>query len=504
MSGDKGEKKARKAVVVGAGPVGCLAALSLANMGWHVDVYEGRPDARLSAPDAGASLRSINLAISARGIAAIQAVDPAAASRFLQSVIPMKGRMIHDHSGTQHSQLYDTHGQCINSIDRGLLNQGLLDEVLAHPAIRVFFHHKLTTADLDGRVLSFHDLIQNKHVQVPFDFCVGADGSYSNVRRQLMRSVRMDFQQTYIPHEYLELKMPPRKDAERNPVFSLDPNHLHIWPRRSFMLIALPNKDKSFTCTLFAPTADFDQLPDPERALAWFSSQFPDALPLIGEQEVLDAFRNNPRSPLIAIKANPYHYKDRAVILGDAAHSMVPFFGQGLNCGLEDVRVLDVILRGEGVDPTDVSNIAGDSVDARLAEALNTYSETRHSDLVAISDLAMANYVEMRHSVATPSYLFLRALDNLFSLLTSRSQAAPSSVGPLLSRVPFPSTSPAGWIPLYTMVTFRPDISYSTAKHKAERQQKIVTRLGWLGAAIAITSVGMAALRLGERFRSVK
>ncbi|KAL5529229.1 hypothetical protein ACEPAG_5213 [Sanghuangporus baumii] len=493
------EKRARKAVIVGGGPVGCLASLSLAKMGWEVEVYEGRPDMRLPSSKASASLRSINLAISARGISAIQTIDLGVASRFLESTIPMKGRMIHDVSGKQQSQLYDRDGQCINAIDRGLLNEGLLGEVLAHPDIRVFFEHKLTTADFDSRVLTFHDSAGNKDVQVNFDFCVGADGSYSNVRRQLMRCVRMDYQQTYIPHEYLELKMPAGKDAEGNPTFSIDPNHLHIWPRHSFMLIALPNKDKSFTCTLFAPTADFDRLSDPDQALAWFQSQFPDAISLIGEQAILEAFRNNPRSPLIAIKAAPYHYKDRAVIIGDAAHAMVPFFGQGLNCGLEDVRVLDIILRGEKVDPTYALDASVDFVDTNLAGALKKYTETRHNDLVAISDLAMANYVEMRHSVTTPSYLFLRALNNLFSVLTSRSQAMPSSVFPLLSSTPFPSPSPTGWIPLYTMVTFRPDISYSTARQKAERQQKILRDLGLITSATGILGIGIMALKVVQR-----
>ncbi|OCB84241.1 FAD/NAD-binding domain-containing protein [Sanghuangporus baumii] len=400
---------------------------------------------RLPSSKANASLRSINLAISARGISAIQTIDPGVASRFLESTIPMKGRMIHDVSGKQQSQLYDRDGQCINAIDRGLLNEGLLREVLAHPDIRVFFEHKLTTADFDSRVLKFHDSAGNKDVQVNFDFCVGADGSYSN--------------------------------------------------------------DNSFTCTLFAPAADFDRLSDPDQALAWFQSQFPDAVPFIGEQAILEAFRNNPRSPLIAIKASiflisvPYHYKDRAVIIGDAAHAMVPFFGQGLNCGLEDVRVLDVILRGEKVDPAYALDASVDFVDTNLAGALKRYTETRHNALVAISDLAMANYVEMRHSVATPSYLFLRALNNLFSALTSRSQAMPSSVFPLLSSTPFPSSSPAGWIPLYTMVTFRPDISYSTAKQKAERQQKILRDLGLITSAAGILGIGIVALKVVQRAR---
>ncbi|PAV23635.1 FAD NAD-P-binding domain-containing [Pyrrhoderma noxium] len=499
----RSDRKARKAVVVGAGPVGCLAALALVKQGWVVDIYEGRSDMRLPSLSSSDSLRSINLAISARGICAIRAIDPDVADRFLENVIPMKGRMIHDKFGRQQSQLYDRDGQCINSIDRKLLNEGLLEDVLTHPEINVFFQHKLSTADFDKRTLTFHNLDSKSghaEVQVDFDFCIGADGSYSNVRLQLMRSVRMDYQQTYIPHEYLELRMPAGKDTEGNSVFLLDPNHLHIWPRHSFMLIALPNKDKTFTCTLFAPTTEFEKLANAEHSLKWFESHFPDALPLIGEQAVLEDFRNNPRSPLIAIKANPYHYKDRVIILGDAAHSMVPFFGQGLNCGLEDVRILDVLLRKAGVEPTAFLD-DNTSEDTQLMSALHCYTESRHKDLVAISDLAMANYVEMRHSVATPSYLFRRGLDNAFSLLTFMIKITPSLIEPLLSQTPFPSSSPSGWIPLYTMITFRPDISYSTAKEKAERQQKIVSSFGWCVFVAGVASLGFGALKLVRHSR---
>ncbi|KAH7889306.1 hypothetical protein F5I97DRAFT_1801998 [Phlebopus sp. FC_14] len=455
-------------------------------MGWHVDVYEARPDLRLPSSKAAAQQRSINLAISSRGIAALQAVDPAAAVRFLQTVIPMRGRMIHDTLGNQHSQQYDRDGQCINSIDRALLNQGLLEEASAVPNIRLFFKHKVLSVDLDDRTMVIRDIDSETDLRPTFHLCIGADGSYSTVRRQLMRFVRMDFHQEYIPHEYIELKMPAGRDEHGQPAFLLDPNHLHIWPRHSFMLIALPNKDKSFTCTVFAPTFEFDRLISPEEILSWFKSYFPDALELLGEEKLLYDFANNPRSPLISIKAKPYHYKDRCVIIGDAAHSMVPFYGQGLNCGLEDVRVLRALLLREGVTPNFSPSEFGenDLTDSRLSSALSRYTESRHEDLVAICELAMDNYVEMRHSVTTPLYLFKKAIDNLLYTITSWRKPSPQFVMESLSRVPFPTSRPTTWLPLYTMVTFRPDISYATARRTAMKQSDTLGVVGRLGTVL--------------------
>ncbi|RPD80193.1 FAD/NAD(P)-binding domain-containing protein [Lentinus tigrinus ALCF2SS1-7] len=491
-----GCKLPRKAVVVGAGPVGCLAAMSLARMGWSVDIYEGRPDMRLPSSKAAAQQRSINLAISARGLAAIQAIDPAAADRFLSTVIPMRGRMIHDAQGHQQSQPYDRDGQGINSIGRAYLNEDLLGEALAVPGIRVFFQHKVVTVDFDRKTMNVRDVEGGKDVNVSFDFCVGADGSYSIIRRQLMRVVRMDYQQEYIPHDYLELKMPagPPTEPGGDPTFLLDPNHLHIWPRHTFMLIALPNKDKTFTCTVFAPTAEFDRLNSDEAILRWFQANFPDALPLIGQEALLADFHRNPRSALMSIKAKPYHYKDRAVILGDSAHAMVPFYGQGLNCGLEDVRVLDILLRDAGVDPT--AQTPDGQEDPQLAHALSTYSATRHEDLVAACELAMDNYVEMRHSVTTLGYRFRKALDNLLYSLNRKHVTAKDVTAPLLDK-PF-INSPSGWLPLYTMVTFRPDISYSTARRRFLRQSQILETTAWLSAGVAV-GMGIAGVTLLRR-----
>ncbi|KAG1768355.1 FAD/NAD(P)-binding domain-containing protein [Suillus occidentalis] len=488
----------RKVVIIGAGPVGCLAAIAFAKMNWQVQIYEARPDLRLSSSKAAAQQRSINLAISSRGIAALRAVDAYAAERFLQTVIPMRGRMIHDRDGNLQSQPYDRDGQCINSIDRALLNVELLEEASALPNIRLTFKHKVLSADFDQRVLFLRDGDSGADIRANFDLCIGADGSYSIIRRQLMRVVRMNFQQEYIPHEYIELKMPAGHDEHGNPAFLLDPNHLHIWPRHSFMLIALPNKDKTFTCTLFAPTVEFDRLITREDILLWFKNHFPDALSLLGEDKLLNDFEKNPRSPLITTKLTPYHYKDRCVILGDAAHSMVPFYGQGLNCGLEDVRVLLTLLQEECVVPSRTIPNSGDpesdSMDQRLFKALSRYSANRHEDVVAICELAMDNYVEMRHSVTTPAYIMKKALDHLLFSLTARGP----TLGDSLSRIAFPTINPRGWLPLYTMVTFRPDIGYATARRKAAKQDIVlatIARLGTVGVCATGFYITWTALR---------
>ncbi|KJA27532.1 hypothetical protein HYPSUDRAFT_131024 [Hypholoma sublateritium FD-334 SS-4] len=482
--------ESRKAVVVGAGPVGCLTALALAKRGWSVDLYEGRPDIRLASSKAATENRSINLAISHRGIAALESIEPAAAKRFLQSAIPMHGRMIHKLSGELDSQLYDRDGQqCINSIDRSLLNEALLEEADSSPSIRVFFKNRIIGTDFDKKTMTVLDVVSNKESSINFDFCVGTDGSYSIIRRQMMRVVRMNYQQEYIRDEYLELKMPAGRNQNGEPTFALDPNHLHIWPRHSFMLIALPNQDKTFTCTLFAPTAELDRLCTADSILSWFKLYFPDALRAIGEKSLVDDFQHNPRSPLICTKANPYHYKDRAIILGDAAHSMVPFYGQGLNAGLEDVRILAALLDAEGV--TSIPQIFDEqnNIDRRLLDALQRYTDTRHKDLIAISDLAMKNYVEMRHSVTLLSYWFRKTVDNILYTLTSPRVVPLATLLPTLTASPYPLGKPKGWLPLYTMVTFRPDISYAVVQERAERQSVILTGMGWIGVS-AVGAVG--------------
>jgi len=294
--------------------------------------------------------------------------------------------------------------------------------------------------------------------------------------------------------------MPAGTDSDGRPTFQLDPNHLHIWPRHSFMLIALPNKDKTFTCTLFAPAIELDRLRRPDQVLTWFKSHFPDAVRAIGEKRLVDGFLSNPRSPLICTKASPYHYKDRAIILGDAAHSMVPFYGQGLNAGLEDVRILTTLLDDEGVASKCPILVAQrHNHDRRLGSALQRYSDTRHEDLIAINELAMENYAEMRHKVTQSSFVFWKTLDNLLYSLTSPETASLSHVVPSLAKQPYPPGKPKGWLPLYTMVTFRPDINYATARSKAKCQTAMLTRTVWIGVAALGVAAGWLAWSTRKR-----
>lgn len=432
--------------IIGAGLVGCLAALAFAKKGYNVQLYEGRADLRLPEEQTKTSLRSINLAVSARGILALKSVDPEMAERVLKDLIPMSGRMVHDLDGKQTSQKYGLYGESINSINRALLNRALLDELDA-AGVAAHFNHKLQRADLrDGRPsLLFKQLAEEgKEVRREVDVVVGADGSFSTMRNQIQRVVKMNFSQEYIDHYYLELKI----DAGPNNTFALDPNHLHIWPRHEFMLIALANGDKTFTSTLFAPQSIFDQLDSWQQFMDFFTKQFPDAFTLIGEKSLKESFQNNPRGTLVSVKCSPYHAGGKAIIIGDAAHSMVPFYGQGMNCGFEDVRKLMECL---------------ETTDFDFEKGFNLYSATRHKDLLSIVDLSMNNYIEMRHSVTSSLYLLRKAVDGVLS-----------------------RTLGDAWLPLYTMVSFRPDIPYSRAVEK-EALQKTIINYG-------LTTVGLLSL----------
>ncbi|TDL15989.1 FAD/NAD(P)-binding domain-containing protein [Rickenella mellea] len=471
-----------KAVVVGAGPVGCLAALSLAKEGWDVELFEGRPEIRIPCPQANGVQRSVNLVLSSRAIAAINSVDPAITHRLLSTAIPLKGRMIHGAEGSQHSYLYDDKdGQCIYSANRPLLNQAFLDEVFGAivngASIRVHFEHKLLRANFDAKLLTF--TTRTGDVDVPFDLCIGADGSYSTVRSQIMRVVNMEYEQKFIPTQYIELHMPAGSSMDGQHAFVLDSNHLHVWPRHSFMLVAFPNR--TFTCSLFAPEVELAKLKDRKYSLEFSRTHFAEVVPLIGEVNLLDALERNPRNSLITVKATPYHYKSSAVLLGDSAHSMVPFIGQGLNCGLEDVRVLSTLFRARGIDPKEPFS----PID--LEAALDEYTDIRHADAVAICDMAMQNYDEMRHSVTTRSYVIRKIID---AALTSNIPFPKIATELLNSKRPFPDTV-RGWIPLYTMVPFRADIPYSVAKAKAQRQTRIIDIIAQAALAAGFFSIGI-------------
>ncbi|KAJ2855944.1 kynurenine 3-monooxygenase, mitochondrial precursor [Coemansia erecta] len=332
------------------------------------------------------------------------------------------------------------------------------------------FCHEFVDADLDSGLVTFLDN-RGERKSIQADLVVGADGAYSKVRQRMMTKVKMNYMQTYIEHDYCEFSMPP-VDGD----YAMNPNHLHIWPRGSFMLIALPNMDKTFTCTLFMPWAQFEHVRSSGEIEQFFRDNFPDALDLIGRETVRAEYARNPKGSLMYIKCAPYTYRGRAVILGDSAHAMVPFYGQGMNCGFEDVEMLDEIMVGALHRANARSSNTSELTDEQLHQALDEYSRKRTKDASVIVDLALENYVEMRSRVVDFAYMFRKYLEGFLHRI------APSRV-----------------IPLYTMVSFT-SIPYSTVIRQWNKQTVWLHRAMWTAVTLAIA--GMAALlarRLGGR-----
>lgn len=448
--------------IVGAGLVGSLAALTFAAKGFEVTLYEARPDPRVT--DKDRNLRSINLAVSSRGFEALKYVSADLEKKILEEVIPMKGRMIHDLSGNQESQIYGLFGEAINSIDRAYLNDLLLEE-LVKTGVTVYFKHKLIKMNTSGEKQTLYFVNSSadttaSEVSGSFDYIIGADGAHSQFRYQLQRSMRMSISQKYIDMQYIELYIPPNKDTLAKSKFSIDPNHLHIWPRHNFMLIALANKDGSFTSTFFLPWETIEAIESADQFLQFFETNFPDAVGLIGAESLKEAYRSHPRGSLMQISAYPYHHPNgRAIIIGDAAHLMVPFYGQGMNCGFEDVRVLMTLIESNNFD---------------VEKSFKQYSTDRREDLVAICDLAMANFKEMSSKVVDPFFLLRKKLDYV--------------LGKYCNGVLFQ------WIPLYSMISFRADIPYSRAIAIEQRQKKILKRVEYftIGSILTIGIVQAA------------
>ncbi|ODV93198.1 hypothetical protein PACTADRAFT_35829 [Pachysolen tannophilus NRRL Y-2460] len=459
------QEKEKEVGVIGAGLVGCLTALALQKKGYKVILFELRQDPRLKSTKEK-NLRSINLAISDRGIKALKYVDENLAKKVLDKVIPMRGRMIHDSKGNQESQLYGLYGESIKSIDRGYLNQELLNEIdiinksgVGYP-IEVLFGKKLINLSFLGEeenpTVTIVDQSSHQEQIFEFDFIVSADGAFSATRHYLQRYVRMTFKQEFIDTCYIELSIP----AGPGNSFLIDPNHLHIWPRDKFMLIALPNQNGSFTSTFFSSWELAESLNTDTKILNFFKEHFEDGLKLIGEDNLISSFKNNPKGSLVQIHCNPYNYKGKAILIGDAAHGMVPFYGQGMNCGFESLRILLEMLEKNNFN---------------TEKAFNQYSKERHQDLEVILKLALDNYNEMSHDVTSIVYLMRKKID--------------SFLGRLLR---------GKWLPLYTMISFRGDIPYSEAISIEKRQQNIIKKLE---AAIFVGTI-YAAVKISKYFAS--
>ncbi|BGP17872.1 hypothetical protein JCM10213_008331 [Rhodosporidiobolus nylandii] len=533
----------RTALVVGAGLVGTLTAAMLASRGWTVTLVEGRSDPRLGTQAERA--RSINLALSPRGIEALRSVSDELADRVVKEGIEMRGRMVHTNvqkrggkaevkSVGQDYGRYEEEGECIRSISRTALGIHLLDHVDGLPqsgrgSVNVRFDTRLLEMDL-RKDKGVEVVLQKKGegaTTEQFDFVVGGDGAYSKVRREMMRGtkLRFDYRQFYAPHSYLELSIP----AGPNDTFLLPPNYLHIWPRGEFMLIALANQDKSFTLTLFAHDSTFSSLDAQLSSVAassafnpvieLFRKEFPDALEHMGEEALMKSWRENPKDGLVTVECSPYHYADKVLLLGDAAHAMVPFYGQGMNCGFEDVRVLSSILDQFHASPSPLvpsplpyssstpalplvpasTNSSSTSSPSRLAQALTAYTTLRAPSLSAIQTLAHQNYTEMASSVLSPLYLLRLSLDSLLSSLFSFKLFA-------TRRDPEPTKDRGGrWESLYRMTTFRPGLAYEEVIRRREWQGRVLDLAAKAVGGMAVLGVAAAVgLRYGGRYRVVR
>jgi kynurenine 3-monooxygenase len=410
--------------IIGAGLAGSLLAIYLAKKGFKVDVYERRPDMRKHEIGGG---RSINLALSTRGIYALKEVD--LYEEIKKISIPMYGRMIHQ----LNRELY------INAVSRSELNKALMNLAEGYEGVKIHFNQRCTGMDFDTGEIMLHDEEKNTLYRVKPETSIAADGVASPVRQSMLHVPRFNFSQEYENYGYKELIIPPGASGS----FLIEKNALHIWPRGSFMLIALPNLDGSFTCTLFLAydyslggKNSFEYLQVREKVLQFFNSQFHDAADLM--PELLDDFFGNPTGSLITVKCYPWAVEDKSVLLGDSCHGMVPFFGQGMNAAFEDCTYLNGCIDKYGND---------------WAKVFDEFQNMRKPNSDAIADMAQENFIEMRDLVATPRFQLKKKIEAELA-----------------------KKYPEKFVPKYSMVTFH-RFPYETAMKRGKIQESILHEL---------------------------
>ena len=420
---------AAKFVLIGSGLAGGLLGAYLGRRGYEVALYERRPDPRAGNFVGG---RSINLAVSTRGIHALEQLG--IASEVMQHAIPMRGRMIHDKSGRLHFAPYDVDpNKCINSIGRAALNTVVIEAAQRYPNVQVAFNYRCTDVDLHSATAHLLNVSTNQPVNCSADAIIGVDGAFSAVRQSMQLKIdNFQYDESYLAHGYKELTISPGPNGS----WQMEKNALHIWPRKSFMMIALPNPDGSFTCTLFwefEGPRSFATTKTDDDVRRFFDEEFSDAVPMM--PDLLEDFKNNPTGSLVTIRCAPWYYRDKIALVGDAAHAVVPFYGQGMNAAFEDCVVLDECLAE-----------FPDNRERAFAE----YYARRKENADALADLAIDNFIEMRDKTASRAFRVKKKLDHFLE-----------------------AALPGIYLPLYTMVTFT-RIPYSAAAKRACLQDRVV------------------------------
>ncbi|MFK7813679.1 MAG: FAD-dependent oxidoreductase [Maribacter sp.] len=411
--------------IIGSGLVGSLLAIYLKKIGHSITVFDRRPDIR----NIQFSGRSINLAMSNRGWKTLRKVG--LEEEVKKIAIPLDKRAMHVVGQAEYYQKYGKVGEAIWSISRGVLNRKMID--LAESAGVIFkFEEKVWDVDLPDAKLYTGTTEKGEWQEYQFDLIFGCDGAFSRVRHKMQRRSRFDYSQDFIDVGYKELTIPANKDGTHK----LNKNSFHIWPRGKFMLIAMPNLDGSFTCTLFMPfegEVSFENISNKEQAKVFFSTYFPNVMQDM--DDLMEDFFKNPTSAMVTMKCYPWTYWDKVALVGDSAHAVVPFYGQGMNAGFEDIYELNRIIEKHG-----------DNWEAIFQE----YQKERKPNADAIAELSYRNFIEMSSKTADSKFLLQKKIEKYFA-----------------------NKHPEKWIPAYSRVTFS-DKPYSEALALGDAQEAIM------------------------------
>ncbi|GFT15664.1 kynurenine 3-monooxygenase [Nephila pilipes] len=443
------DQKDIQVTIIGGGLVGSLCAFMLGNKGIRVKLYEMREDIRHTKVTQG---RRMNLALSERGMSALRLVG-IKDEDIRKFTIPVRGRILHSRNGERVPFSSDRKGRCFYSVVRKKLNEVLLEAAEKSPNVKFFYKHKfLSCCFKTGRYQVQRP--DGKVIEDSTDLLIGCDGAYSAVRQQMVKMSRFDYNQSYFEQGYIELGFPTTADGQ----FAMEADYLHFWPREQMMMTALPNNNGTYTASLFMPFEMFEQINTPEKLLQLFSDNFPDAISLIGREKLVTDFFNTSPYAMVSIKCNSYHVEDKVLILGDAAHAMLPFGFQGMNAGFEDCEILSELLTTHNYD---------------LRKVLTAFTKNRQKDAEVMCDLAKTNY-------------------NVMKLHTSKKFLLRNKLDVLLNTI-----FPKSWILLNSEITFSKR-RYSQCLARKQAQDKFLSIMLWLVKIVGLFIFAAITMRYGS------